>query len=193
MANTSADGGYIIATSTTDSDIWELLHDMLQGLTGFDSNLIRKMWQKNPPPSPENGIDWIAYGFSISEDEDGGAYLEPTDETESVLYKHEELELSLQIYGDDCQLTAGIIKDGLQVKQNREALYLNKIVYIGASKTLHVPEQINNEFFNRCDLTLTFRRQIERTYGIMNLVDAQGTIYPDREEVGEIEFNTVIP
>ncbi|MCK4883531.1 MAG: hypothetical protein KAS30_01545 [Candidatus Diapherotrites archaeon] len=191
MADSST-GGYLTPTATTDTDLGEFLHDLLEGLTGIDTNLIRVNWQKDPPPSPENGVNWIGYGITVKAPEDGSAYLEPTDGAESEQQRHEDIDLALQVYGDNCLLTASQIESGLEIGQNREALYLNKMAYVGTSEISHVPELINGEWFNRADMTLTFRRQVNRTFSILSLVDASATIEPDPESLGHIQIDSVI-
>jgi len=191
MADSST-GGYLPQTTTTDSNLTEFFHDMLQGMTGIDSNLIRPLWQANPPNAPENGVDWLAYGIT-NKTQDENAYIETLVDASSNLYRNEEIEVSIQIYGSSHLLTASVIKDCLEIGQNREALYLNNMAYLGTSETFNVPEIINGQYFNRCDLTLNFRRKVKRTFAILSLVDAQGSIEPDPEDLGTTTFDSVIP
>ena len=72
-----------------------------------------------------------------------------------------------------------LLRDGLEISQNRELLYLASMAYVGASATTHVPELVNDRWFDRADITLTFRREIVREYPVLHFLSANGLIYTE--------------
>jgi hypothetical protein len=63
----SASGGYLVPVSPLPLDDEELgrrLSNVVAGVTGIPGNLVRPRWQKNPPPIPDEGVDWVAVGVT---------------------------------------------------------------------------------------------------------------------------------
>ena len=184
MANTSATGGYLVQT---DGPIYgdvldNFFRDVIGGLTGLSTDtLIRPLFQLDPPPIPEPEIDWIAFGVSITEAEQGSAYLKVADDgLSSELKRHERLDVSFQIYGLNNFSFANIIRDGLQLGQNREVLQANSISYTGnATPLIKLTEDVNGRYYKRCDFTLSFAREVTRSYPVLSFLEAPSEIIED--------------
>jgi len=177
MANTSATGGYLVQESGPiyGNALDDFFHDVIEGLTDLDENLIRPLFQLNPPPIPEPDIDWIAFGVNLTEAEDGSAHLKVIEDGESAeLIRQEKLEIPFQIYGINNFDVANQIRDGLQLAQNRETLYHNNISFTGKKTPLiKLNENVNGRFYKRCDFTLTFMREVTRVYPILTFEQVQ--------------------
>lgn len=66
MSNTSATGGYLLpeqSPAPLEGDaLDDFFHDIVAGITGLDTNLVRPRWQETPPPAPKRGTNWAAVG-----------------------------------------------------------------------------------------------------------------------------------
>jgi hypothetical protein len=177
MANTSATGGYLVQASGPiyGDALDDFFHNVIQGLTELDENLIRPLFQLNPPPIPEPDIDWIAFGINITEAEKGTAHIQMAEDGLSGEMKRQErLEIPFQIYGINNFDIANKIRDGLQLGQNREVLYHNNISFKGFETPLtKLTEDVNGRYYKRCDFTLSFMREVNRVYPILSFEAVQ--------------------
>lgn len=182
MADSST-GGYIQPTDTIipSTNIDDIIHDFLVGITGLANTLVRPMWQPEPPPTPDIDIDWLAFGISAQR-HDYNAYIK------NNLQRHEELEILCVCYGPDCRRYAGLIRDGIEVSQNRESLYQYGFGVVGCSDILRLAELINERYVDRCDTILTLRNEVNRTFDILDIVDVAGQIIPENKD--SIEWTT---
>lgn len=207
--NTSATGGYLrqVSGPTEGQSLLRLFHGLLAGLTGFTATLIRPLWQQTPPAIPEPSVNWLAFGIQTITPEPGGAYqvqstftetittIDPETEEEideevesdcSRLTRHEVIVLALQVYGPNCQHTANHIRDTLEIGQNRAALSLAGVGFVGADPVTHIPELVNERWYDRADIKLVFRRKTERIIRILPFAQAVG-------EINGAAFETEIP
>lgn len=184
MSNTSATGGYLQPGTTPTPLEGQSLEDFLQqvfsGIVGLSGDLVRPRWQQQPPNLPDISTDWMAYGITrhvpeaFAYDEHDGSGL-GTDYTA----RHEVLELLLSFYGPNADANAALLSDGFQVPQNREAMQLVGMGLVATGDIRLAPEMLKNQWLRRVDMEVTLRRQIRRSYPVLSLVAAQGTIYYD--------------
>lgn len=181
MSNTSATGGYLTLTSlpVTDRDLSRLVHDVLAGVTGLNAELVRPAWQVNAPIRPLLDVLWCAYSIVNRTTEAGTAWQQWQSATGSQLQRMESFDVVASFYGPDCQTYAGILRDGLELSQNREQLALLAVTYAYADQIVHVPELVNDRWYDRADIMLHFRRTIKNTYAILNLTNASGNYTTD--------------
>jgi hypothetical protein len=194
--NTSATGGYLRAQIVPDEgrDLTAFIGTVLAGLTGITlPGYIRPLWQAVPPTVPEPDQTWLAFGLQITEAAGIAPYVGFEEYTEGQttlervrMQQEETIEVNVQVYGLHCMAYAHAIRDGLNIGQNREAMKAEGLSYGGASQVRRVPELVDSRWYDRADITLTFRRQAERTYNILSLVQAVG-------EINEQPFETEIP
>jgi len=180
MPNSSATGGFLQQTgaSIDGVDLKQFLQQLIVNVTGLAGNLVRPLWQPNPPNIPGIEVDWCAFGIQ-NQIPDANSYHKQLDEGGAQLLRHEELEVYCVFYGPDAKINAGKLRDGLEIGQNREILLLNGIGLKGFSNTKTFPELINNRYFERSDITMTLRREIRRDYDILHFLSADGTVYAD--------------
>lgn len=99
-----------------------------------------------------------------------------TDDRQKV---NEELTLFCSFYGPNADMYAALLRDGLQIPQNREPLYPAGVVYVGHEQNVVTAEQINEQWYYRVDQRFVFRRHYERVYAILNIASATATITTD--------------
>lgn len=180
MANTSATGGYLSPTSvapTHDLPLDVQLQRVVVGITGIDGSLVRPRWQETPPQQPARDVNWCAigiirigaaYGHSITHFPDGEGY----DEAET----YEDLELLASFYGPGCAGMATLLRDGLWIPQNREAMRADGMALTDARDVTLLGEAVGPEWRRRADLPIFLTRVVARSYPILNLLSAQGAI-----------------
>lgn len=181
-ANTSASGGYlrpINSEPAEDADLDDILQGVCKGITGIDGTLVRPRWQAEPPNLPSQDTNWAAIGVTkkpfdtyVAEIQDGPE----GGDGETILIRHESMEALVSFYGPNCQANASIFRDGLFIAQNREQLQANGIELVEVGDLARVPELIKNLWYDRCDLPFEVRRAVTRTYAVLNLLSAEGTV-----------------
>ena len=181
MANTSATGGILTPASSpaplSDDALEDFFQEWVVGLTSFDPALVRPRWQAEPPNIPDTNTNWISLGITKTSPDTFAAelhYSNPSSYNE--VRRHEELEILVSGYGPQSSSILSILRDGMQVAQNREILSLNNMGLISSGDILAVPELIKNIWTKRHDMRFWIRRQVKRNYGVLDLAEAQGTL-----------------
>lgn len=187
-ANTSATGGFLVPSSTPpieDGALEDVLTAIVAGVTGIDPTLVRPRWQMLPPKEPEIAVDWCGVGV-LNETPDAGNQSTTHDPNDadglgsSTTRQQSTLEIMASFYGPNARGNASLLRDGLMVSQNREALFALDMGLISKpGPSVRVPELVNNQWRNRVDLTFSIRRSVARTWPIENLLGAPITIEAD--------------
>lgn len=183
MTNTSATGGYLTPASSPtpleDAALVAFFQAIFVGITGIAGNLIVPRWQQTPPNYPAIGMNWMAFGI-VNRKADTFAYEQYFGAANvDYLQRNEELEFLCSFYGANADGNAALLRDGLQVAQNREQLLLNGMALISCGDILAVPALQNMQWSYRVDMSVFIRRNIVRVYPILNLLSAPGTISED--------------
>lgn len=178
----SATGGYLqpVAAPIGDNALARVMHGLIAGVTGLSGSMVRKKWQRNMPAIPANGIDWCA--FAIANVEAYNTYqvqIVSGNDTAMRQSQYEAFDLECSFYGDNCQQYAAMLRDGLHVAQNREAMYLAGIAVRGGTVIVHVPELINDQWQDRCDITIAMARDTSAQYDVLHFLGAHGSIVDD--------------
>lgn len=194
MPNTSATGGYLspvsLATPIEDAALDAAIQRMVAGITGLDGSLVRPRWQPVTPKQPEPNITWCAIGITNRTPDDNAAVLhDPNGDGQDHLIRHEGIELLASFYGLQGQTYAGILRDGMQIEQNREALRSDGMAFVSAGQMLAVPELYNQQWIRRYDLTIYLRRVINRTYPVLNIIEADPQFTADVPDLQFISNN----
>lgn len=181
MANTSATGGYVqpVSTDTPEEDLAldVILQGMVAGITGLDGAMVRPRWQPVQPRVPEADVTWCAVGVTLIRPDDNAAIThDPTGDGADNLVRHEDIELLATFYGPQAAMRAAMLRDGLQIAQNREALTASGIGFVTAGDVRAVPELVNQQWIRRQDLPITLRRIVRRTYPVLNILSAPVSI-----------------
>lgn len=186
--NTSATGGYLLpdvpSPPLEGKALLQFLQAVVVGITGMDGTLVRPRWQAEPPNIPAADVAWCSFGIMgrsadtfpyvkhFGEDDINGGY--------DYLMRHEQLELLTSFYdlgvSGEADYYASILRDGLAIAQNREALYLGGFVLAYTGDLTPVPTLLKERWLYRIDFPFTLRRQIDRKYSVLNILSFQGTL-----------------
>lgn len=195
MSNTSATGGYLTATSAQieAQALRRFIHSVIVGVTELSPDKVIQNWQIDPPVIPDSSIDWCGFGI-LSQTPDANVYTSNIFGSNApLLIRYEELEILLSFYGPNCLTYPGVLRDGLQIAQNREAMYAQGIGIKDFSPTTHVPEMVNGRYFDRADIKMKWIREIKRTYSILSFESADAEIIANRETTTINKFISVNP
>ncbi len=177
----SSTGGYLVASSSAPEDddaLVDFLQSVVVGITGIAGQFVRPRWQYEPPNLPDAMTTWAAIGitqrksnaFPIVEHESTG---EGTD----TLVNYENFTLDTSFYGPMANSSATALRDGLAIAQNREQLFLAGMALVVVPTSLvAIPTLMKERWLYRVDMPVRFTREIRRTYPVLNLVSAVGTI-----------------
>lgn len=172
MPNTSASGGYLLGVLPDNLAVRRFIGGMIAAITGLNTTLVRPRWQPNPPALPSQDVDWCAFGV-VSSTPDASAFVALNAlGTAGSIARHEEMEILGSFYGPNALGYAELLRDGLELSQNREALFVNGMGLKGCGPSAHVPELVNELWVDRVDLPFTIRREIRRDYSLLSLLQA---------------------
>lgn len=179
----SSTGGFLAPTSTApinDEALYIALQATVVGITGLAGNMVWPRWQANPAGRPPITTDWAAIGTTtLVADTFPFEGHDPTGEGSSTQQVHEEIDTMVSFYGPNCEANSKLYRDGLKISQNREALYRFGLKLIDTSGHTKSADLVNNQWYPRADLTVRVRRQVDRTYAILNLESLDAVIVTD--------------
>lgn len=178
MTNTTATGGYLLpdpTVGTEDDFLEDVLGDVVAGICDLPRNMVSPRWQPEPPAWPDPSVNWCAVGVTQSVG-DWGATEEHYGEGDghSIVTRHETLVVVASFYGPNSFSKATMLRDGLQLSQNRDELSVAGMSVTEAIDIVTAPVLLSEKWTRRYDLTLRLRRAIRRTYPVLNLLSAQG-------------------
>jgi hypothetical protein len=171
--NTSATGGYLspkVGGSIEGLALRRAIGAALAGVSGLDPTLVRPAFQPDPPPSPSILTDWIAFYIQDCIPDSHGYIAQKTD-TSATLIRHEDIEVLVSSYGPNCFITTNTLREGFEIAQNSEELAQNGLVFVNCGDATYVPELINERYYERVDIVLTLRHEINRFYPILPFDD----------------------
>lgn len=182
MPNTSATGGYLAGTGgvVEDSALDAILQACVVGITGLPGQMVRPRWQPVVPKQPEPSVNWCAIGVTTSTTTDYPVeqHIGAGDGSDAF-EKWEELALLASFYGPDAAGFASLLRDGLYVTQNREVLQASGIDLIDVGTRTAAPDLVNQQWIRRFDLPIRFRRKVERSFPVLNILSAPDSIATD--------------
>jgi hypothetical protein len=193
VSNTSATGGYLRGVSGPIDGLAlrRFVGSAIAGVSGIDPTLVRPAWQPNPPPMPGIETNWVAYAITSRKIDNDPYQKERIDGSGSIYLRHEEIEFLLTFYGPDCLQNAADLRDSFKVSQNLETFFLNNMTIVRFGDIMHVPELYNDRWYDRADMTMLIRREVNRVYPILSILKAQGSIVANKEfSVIESNFET---
>lgn len=97
----------------------------------------------------------------------------------NVFQRHEDLEVQCSFYGPDADDIASSVRDGFQLGQNREALGLANMGFVGTSSARRVPDLVNERWIDRFEMSVFLRRERLRVYPILTFTSVSGVIVND--------------
>ena len=177
-ANNSTTGGALLPSVTPaplEADALDnFLHDYIVSLTGFDNTLVRPRWQPAPANIPSYGSDWVAFGImNFNRETFANEEHIASSTVYNVIKVHEEIDILASFYGPNSASFASVLRDGMQVAQNREILVLNGMNLVESKAIVPMPELVKERWLKRYDLHFTIRRIIVRKYAVESLASAE--------------------
>jgi hypothetical protein len=163
-----------------DADLDLILQQMIVGITGLDGALVRPRWQPNVPKQPDPTTNWCAIGVvDITPDDTPAIVHSASAPGFDTIYRHEEIEVLASFYGPTAQVYSSQARDGMYLPQNNDVLKQYNASLIESKRIRYVPELVNQQWVKRCDLSFSLRRQVIRSYAILNLASAEINITTD--------------
>lgn len=170
------------------ADLLDFIQAWIVGVTGFVTpSLVRPQLQATPPNIPTDGTAWISFTVRDRQADDypfikhdGAA---SAGAGVSKLQQNEFLDLLVRFY--DLGATgladkyAALMRDGCAISQNWEYLNAQGFVFVSRGNLLQVPTLLKQRWQYRVDLPIMLCRQIDRTYQVLNVGSAHGTIHTD--------------
>lgn len=196
MTNTSATGGYLQPLAAgpaplEDAALDNFLQALVVGITGLDGTLVRQRWQVNPPNQPAIDVDWCAIGVVDRDADINAAVLhQGAADGNDLLVRTEWLDILASFYGPHADTLATVLRDGFYIAQNREAMFTAGFGLTRVHQLQAAPTLTNERWLYRMDVPFRVTRIVEREYGILNLVEADGTI--DVQDVGDQLYTETI-
>lgn len=190
MADSST-GGYLAPSGTApldDQALDRFFHDLFVGVTGLDPTLVRPRWQAEPGNAPPRATTWLAQGV-VELREDGVPWQYFNKSTQAyVLCRNQLIVNRLSFYGPGAGAMEALLRDGLGLDQNREAMNAQGIALVRVGDPRAMPLLLNEQWVRRIDVPVTFRRLISRTYPVLPLQSGQVQLETDTGLVDTINI-----
>lgn len=185
LPNTTATGGYISPAPKTPPlspqfpqlSLVDFLQSVIVGVSQLQGSMVRPNWQPNPPKRPNIDDTWVAIGIEGIEADFNAYQGFAADNETPIVQRHENFGLVCNFYGPNSYDLYGIVRDSLQLTQNLAQLNLAKVPFKYDTTAQHVPELIDEEWFDRWRAVFYFMRQVNRTYPLLTFASVSGTIY----------------
>lgn len=178
-ANNSSTGGYLLPAPQGSLPggltFSQFLQQVFVGISGLDGTLVRPRWQPKPLKSPDLDVNWMAFAV-VDNDADAHAFSGVNPDGSNYTQRHEDLEVQCAFYGTDAMRYATQVRDGFQVQQNLDVLRSASMGFVRTGKAISVPDLIDEIWRNRVEMSVFLRREVLRSYPILTMVSASGTI-----------------
>lgn len=154
------------------------IQQLVAGICQLPPNMVYPRWQPEPPILPPNTVNWAAVGVTDSELLHGWGVImhDPANGGRDIMEQYEEFTVLCSFYGPNADLFDALLRDGLQIPQNREILQLNAIGIVNYYSRTVVPELIKNTWLRRVDRQIKFTRAVLREYPVLNFLGVQFTV-----------------
>lgn len=199
MTAASATAGYLLPEADGPQPLEggpfvKFMQAIVVGITGLDGSKVRPRWQAMTPNLPPADESWAAIGIVHTTPDTFAVELhDPEDEGTSELQRHEVIELLASFYGPQADAYAALLRDGLQIAQNREVFLRNAAALVDTGEAITAPVLTKNVWQNRVDMRITVRRQVRRVYRVFNLLSANGVIHNEHYDTPINVTETVNP
>lgn len=172
MADSST-GGYIVPSSEVayDQQLKDIFQAFIRQLIRMDGTLVRPRWQQKPLPTPDINTNWCAFGIKTTQPNDTPYFEQQQDSAISI--RHESIELLISFYGPLSESNINLLRDGLAIPQNIAQLKFNQIKFVSISEITIAPDLLNQQWVQRHDVTVMFRRKTQRAIPILTFESFQ--------------------
>lgn len=194
MSINSANAGYLLPGSTVglpkNLSFTQFIQTILVGISGFPGDLVRPDWQPNPPKRPDITINWLAFG--VAESTPYNFIYAGSNGTNQNSQFQEAFSVKLSVYGPKALDNYRLIRDGFQISQNLEALTLASMGLVDVSKGIRNPELIDERWYDRWECFVNMRYESQRTYPVLTLVSAEGTIFAPTSQNDDFQVDWLV-
>lgn len=127
-------------------------------------------------------LDGVAgNAFTLATNSPGSVLLSASTLTGGALtsyqsQRHSDIEVMCSFYGPDAYDYAGVVRDGLQLPQNAEALRSVSMAFVSSGRATQVPDLVNERWVERFEMSVQLRREVIRTYPILTIVSVSGVL-----------------
>lgn len=171
----------------------QFIQSVLTGISGLPGELVRPKWQKEMPKQPDIDTNWLAFSESVLTP-NANLFIGVQPDGKNITSRQSRLEVQLSFYGPRALEIYGIVADGFQIPQNLEALRFARMGFTEIGAGTRVPDLVNERWVNRLECTLVLQVEAQRTYPILTLIGATGTIHTTLVNGdNELDFKTKIP
>lgn len=170
----------------------QFIQTVMVGISGLPGQMVRPKWQVAPPKNPDIDVNWMAIGIDIAAP-DANAFIGVNDASQTIMQRHETLDIGCSIYGPDALEIYGLLRDGFQIPQNLIELRYANMGFVEILPARKIPDLVNERFVDRIQTSVFLRREIQRVYPIPTLLSANGVIHCVlTEDEGEylLDWNT---
>jgi hypothetical protein len=182
----SSTGGYLSPAITPAPLEGDSLNTFVQpvivGITGLPGPMVRPAFQIEPPDAPDAGQAWAAFRYQ-NRDTDTFPYVGHNADGSDTLRRHEIINILVSFYdlgtSGLADHYAALLRDGLGIPQNVEALKAAGMGLVGCGGMTTVPVILKQRWMYRVDLPFSIRREIVRVYPVLNLLTATATVTTD--------------
>ena len=158
------------------------LQQWVAGVAYIEETLVRPRWQLIPPNLPDVGADWCAVGITSTRPVGIYPAMWPwifPDHGLVQYQRHEEFELLVTFYGPQAEIYSSNLHDGACVWQNYSVLNQVGVKLVEVHESRRIPELVKNQWLNRVDKEITFRRIIRKNYPVLTLLGVRGYVQAD--------------
>jgi len=172
--NTTATGGYLQPTNRAYGDmLLHPVHDVIAGCTGIGESLIRPRWQREPPQRPRHDTNWVAFGVQTINQDAWAA------EGDGFSARHEQIEFLCSFYGPDAMDNVARFTTTAQLSANLELAEYYGLYYGSCSQITPAPVLLNEQYYNRYDVTVEYRRRVELRYDVLTVSSTAVDLHND--------------
>ena len=183
MADSTAAGYLRPGTSPPyGNELEDVFQRAIVGITGIPGNMIRPKYQPSPANQPGFDVDWCAFSVYV-EPRMWNPHKAVLPDGSYVVEGTEVLAVACSFYGPNYQALETSWRDGVHLGQNLDELVAQKIAFIEFDDPVVVPVLLKQQWVKKADVKATFHRWTSRTYPVLSLVDAPGTINSDGTSV----------
>lgn len=177
--STSEKPGYLRPTSRVpvagNLTLLQFLSTVFIGLSTLPGNMVRPMWQVEPPKQPNWPTNWMAFGILNFVPRNN--YVGVRENGTTFIQGQKPMEITTSFYGENAMQIAELVADGFQIQQNLDALNKANIGFTGCSAINNVPEFVNERWLARLTMQVSLLVQTQYNYPILPFLSANGDIH----------------
>ena len=181
----SSTGGFLapLEQLADDAALDLLFQPVIVGITGLDGTLVRRKGQEVPGAQPARETTWCAFAATTTQSDTNPSLVHDPHADgglgRDIELRSETIEVTASFYGPAAIGSAKILRDGLDIPQNREAMRAQGLAYVDLVRITFVPDLQNGQMIRRGDVVFRVRRMVVRSYAIRNILSIDGAVITD--------------